>query len=121
MKKILLGMALMILCGCCTADRFIAEGAEPQKGERIKLYFRTLKVVQVVDDCVHVMHETHNGLRICVVPLVNDYVTGSYLRTGLYEYVGPYTYNTIKDMAGNNGTNTVRLFKEVDEAHQSQK
>ena len=119
MKNVLLGMMLMALLGCLTADRFIASDAEPQKGERIQLYFRTLKVVQIVDDCVHVMHETNQGLRICVVPLVNDYVTGSYLRTGLYEYMGPYTYETIKDMAGNKGTNTVRLFKEVDETYHS--
>ena len=116
MKRLIIGVSLALLCGCITADRFIAAGADPQKGERYKLYFRTLKVVQVCDDCVHVMHETNEGLRICVVPLVNDYVTGSYLRTGLYEYVGPYTYETIKDLPGNKLTNTVRLFKEVKES-----
>ena len=116
MKRLLVGISLMLFCGCFTADRFIAADANPQRGERYRLYFRTLKVVQVCDDNIHVVHETYAGLRICVIPLVNDYVTGSYLKTGLYEYVGPYTYETIKDLPGNKRTNTVRLFKEIKES-----
>lgn len=115
MKKMLTGLCLMLLCGCITADRLVDAEFDPQKGERYKLYLRTLKVVQVCDDCVHVMHETNEGLRICVVPLVNDYVTGSYLRSGLYVYAGPYTYETVKDLAGNKQRNTVRLFIEMKE------
>ena len=113
MKNLVTCLGLIMLCGCISADRFVSANAEPQKGERYQLYFRTLKVVQVCDDSVHVKHESYNGLRICVIPLVNDYVTDSYLRTGLYEYVGPYTYETIKDLPGNTMTHTVRLFKEV--------
>lgn len=115
MKKLMIGLCLVALCGCVTADRFVAADADPIRGERYKLYYRTLKVVQVCDDCVHVMHESYDGLRICVVPLVDDYVTNSYLRCGVYQYVGPYTYETISDERGNKRTNTVRLFKEVEE------
>ena len=114
MKNFLLGMMLLLVCGCLSSDRFISANADPHKGDTYRLYFRTLKVVQVCDDCVHVVHESCNGLRVCVVPLVNDYVTGSYLRRGVYEYVGPYTYDTVKDRNGNNGRHTVRLFKEVE-------
>ena len=113
MKNLVISLGLIMLCGCISADRFIAADTDPQKGDRYQLYFRTLKVVQVCDDSVHVRHESYNGLRICVIPLVNDYVTDSYLRTGLYEYVGPYTYETVKDANGNMKTHTVRLFKEV--------
>ena len=115
MKNLLSCLVLIVLCGCISADRFVAADEDPQIGERFRLYFRTLKVVQVCDDSVHVRHESYGGLRICVIPLVNDYVTDSYLRTGLYEYVGPYTYETIKDLPGNTMTHTVRLFREVKE------
>ena len=52
MKRLIIGVSLALLCGCITADRFIAADADPQKGERYKLYFRTLKVVQVCNDNV---------------------------------------------------------------------
>ena len=116
MKKMFIGLGMLaLLSGCMSADCFISETAAPRKGERMKLYFRTLKVVQVCEDSVHVIHQSYNGLRIAVVPLENDYVTGTYLRTGLYEYVGPFTYTTIKDANGNMKQNTIRLFKEVKE------
>ena len=114
-KIVVLIIGLMTLCGCLSADCFVAPTASPKKGEHYRLYFNTLKIVQVCDDRVHVKHHSDNGLRICVIPLENDYVTDSYLRPGLYEYVGPFTYTMIKDLAGNEGTNTVRLFKEVRE------
>lgn len=113
MKRILLVIALMAVCGCRSPNYFISEAANPQKGSVYQLRFRTLKVVQVCDDCVHVMHASYNGLRICVVPLENDYVTDSYLRPGFYEYVGPFTYETIRDKNRNKRWHTVRLFKEV--------
>lgn len=116
MKRIVTGLCLILLSGCITADRMVDAGSDPRKGERYKIYLRTLKVVQVCDDCVHVKHETDEGLRICVVPVVNDYVTGSYLRSGLYVYAGPYTYETVKDLAGNKNRNTVRLFIEKKES-----
>ena len=114
MRKFLLGLALIAVCGCKTSNYFIAEAANPQKGSVYQLHYRTLKVVQVCDDCVHVMHASYKGLRVCVVPLENDYVTNSYLRPGFYEYVGPYTYETVKDENGNKGTYTVRLCREVE-------
>lgn len=114
MKNFLFGLVLMVVCGCWSANCFIAEDANPQKGGVYQLHYRTLKVVQVCDDCVHVMHESYNGLRVCVIPLENDYVTNSYLRPGFYEYVGPYTYETIKDKNGNKRQYTARLFKEVE-------
>ena len=117
MNKILPALVVigLLLSGCMTSNGFISETAEPHKGDQLKLYFRTLKVVQVCDDRVHVLHHSYDGLRIAVIPLENDYVTGTYLRPGLYEYVGPYTYTTIKDANGNSKTNTIRLFKEVKE------
>ena len=115
MRNAIISMVLVMLCGCKSSDCFIAETASPRKGERYRLYYRTLKVVQVCEDYVHVKHHSYNGLRICVIPIENDYVTDSYLRPGLYEYVGPYTYEIIKDLQGNERTNTVRLFKEVKE------
>ena len=120
MKISIIVIALMMLCGCMSADCFVSPTATPRKGERCKLYFRELKVVQVCEDSVHVMKyddfdNSYDGLRVCIIPLENDYVTGSYLRPGLYEYVGPYTYETIKDLPGNKLTNTIRLFKEVKE------
>lgn len=113
MKKILFGIALLAACGCKSPNYFISAAANPQKGSVYQLRFRTLKVVQVCDDCVHVMHASYKGLRICVIPLENDYVTDSYLRPGFYEYVGPYalgphTYETAE------GRYIVRLFKEVE-------
>ena len=113
MKNLIIAIGLLIFSGCMSADCFIAADATPQKGERYKLYFNTLKVVQVCEDEVHVIHHSYEGLRVCVIPIVNDYVTGGYLRPGTYEYIGPYTYKTIKDMAGNEQTHTVRMFKEV--------
>ena len=98
-----------------TSNGFISETAEPHKGDQLRLYFRTLKVVQVCGDSVHVLHHSREGLRIAVIPLENDYVTGAYLRPGLYEYVGPYTYKMVKDANGNSIKNTIRLFKEVKE------
>ena len=62
---------------------------------------------------MHVMHESGEGLRVAIIPLENDYVTGQYLRNGTYEYEGPYTYITCRDLSGNEQLNTVRLFKEV--------
>ena len=116
MKKIVtMAIGLVAFCGCMTADCFVSATARPKKGDRYRLYFNTLEIVQVCKDEVHVMHNSHSGLRVCVIPLENDYVTGSYLRPGLYEYVGPYTYQTIKDLPGNEKTHTVRLFKEVRE------
>lgn len=117
MNKVLIGLtvAVSLLAGCMTSDGFISETASPRKGDRLKLYFRTLKVVQVCEDSVHVVHHSYEGLRIAVIPLENDYVTDSYLRPGLYEYVGPYTYTKVKDANGNSTTHTVRLFKEVNE------
>jgi hypothetical protein len=112
-KMITVIIGLMTLCGCMSSNCFVADTASPKKGERYRLHFNTLKVVQVCEDEVHVMHHSGKGLRICVVPIENDYVTDSYLRPGLYEYVGPYTYKTIKDLQGNEMTNTVRLFKAV--------
>ena len=114
MKKFLFGLVLLAVCGCKSTDCFIAADANLQKGDVYQLYYRKLKVVQVCDDCVHVMHASYKGLRICVIPLENDYVTNSYLRPGFYEYVGPYTYETVKDENGNKGWYTVRLFKEVE-------
>ena len=114
MKKFLIGLALLAVCGCKSANYFIAENANPQKGSVYQLRSSKLKVVQVCDDCVHVMHVSYNGLRVCIIPLENDYVTDSCLRPGFYEYVGPYTYETIKDKNGNKGWYTVRLFKEVE-------
>lgn len=112
----LIGSTLLLLVGgCLSSDCFISPTATPRPGERYKLYFRTLEIVQVVDKEVHVRHHTGNGLRVCVLPLFNDYVTGAYLRPGVYEYVGPYTYHVIKDGRGNDErTHTVRLFKEVE-------
>lgn len=115
MKSIVACLGLMMLSGCITANYLVSPRAEPQVGERYRVCLRTLKVVQVCNDSVYAMHESYEGLRIRVVPLVNDYVTDSYLRSGLYEYVGPYTYEKIKDSAGNSNTHTVRLFKEVNE------
>jgi len=120
MKNSLIAIALMMLCGCMSADCFVSPTANPVKGERYKLYFRDLQVVQVCEDSVHVMMfdefvNSYDGLRVCIIPIENDYVTGSYLRPGVYEYVGPYTYETIKDLPGNKQTNTIRLFREVKE------
>jgi len=115
-RCIVVALIASLLCGCMSANCFISEGADPKPGEQYKLYFRTLKVVQVCDDCVHVVHKSYNGLRVAFIPSKNDYVTGSYLRPGLYEYVGPYTYTTIKDRNGNQTPNTIRLFKEVKQA-----
>jgi len=119
MQKSVIGLVIAILCfafafgGCCTASRMVSPTADIQKGERLEMSLRMLKIVQVCDDCVLVKYDDYSGLKIAVVPLVNDYVTDSYLRAGIYEYVGPYTYTTVKDENGNNGTHTVRLFKEV--------
>lgn len=110
MKKIVAILAMGLLAGCVTANCFVSESASPRKGEKMRLHFRTLKVVQVCDGYVHAIHHSYRGLRIAVIPLDNDYVTDSYLRPGLYEYVGPYTYET-----PNKQTNTIRLFKEVDD------
>lgn len=110
MKKALVAIGLAILCGCMTADCFVSASASPKRGERMRLYFRTLKVVQVCDGYVHAIHDSYEGLRIAVVPLENDYVTDSYLRPGLYEYVGPVTYETTQ-----NRMHTIRLFKEVED------
>lgn len=117
MNKLFLSFIVItsLFSGCMTSDGLISATASPRKGERVRLYFRTLEVVQVCDDSVHVLHHSYKGLRIAVQPLENDYVTGSYLRPGLYEYVGPYTYQTVKDANGNSKTNTIRLFKEVKE------
>jgi hypothetical protein len=105
----------MFICGCVSSDCFVSATANPQMGEKYRLYFNTLKVVQVCEGSVHVKHHSYGGLRVCVIPLVNDYVTDSYLRPGLYEYKGPYTYEVIKDLPGNKRTHTVRLFQEVKE------
>ena len=113
MKQFIVASCIGVLCGCYTPDCFISPTSSPVVGEQYDLPFRTLKVVQVCDKEVHVMEEHYQGLRVGIIPLVNDYVTEQYLRTGRYEYVGPYTYKTIKDMAGNEKSNTIRLFKEV--------
>ena len=116
MKKVVAILAMMmVLAGCRTANCFVSASASPKKGEVYELQYRTLKVVQVCDGFVHVMHwnwfkESYNGLRIAVIPLESDYVTDSYLRPGKYEYMGPVTYETVKG-----DTNTIRLFKEVGE------
>lgn len=115
MKSIVLAVGLMLVCGCATTNCFVSPSCSPERGERYELAIRKLKVVQVCKEEVHVMHESLRGLRIAVIPLKNDYVADEYLRRGTYEYVGPYTYMTIKDLAGNEQTNTIRLFKEVKE------
>ncbi len=113
MKTFWLAAGMLLVCGCATTNCFVSPAFAPQRGERYELSIRKLKVVQVCADQIHVMHESLGGLRVVVIPLENDYVTGQYLRTGTYEYVGPYTYVTIKDLAGNEAPNTVRLFREV--------
>ena len=113
MKSVIFAVGLMLLCGCRSSSCLFSEKAEPVKGEKYELKTRIMQVVQVCDGSVHAMLRSRNGLRICVIPIVNDYVTDSYLRPGLYEYMGPYTYETPVDLAGNRHTNTIRLFKEV--------
>lgn len=113
MNKLMIIAMIGVLCGCRTSNCLVAETATPVKGERYTLHFRTLKIVQVCNDRVHAMHHSYKGLRIGVIPIDNDYVTGAYLRPATYEYLGPYTYQTIRDENGNSGTNTIRLFKEV--------
>lgn len=108
-------MFLGLICGCMTTNAFVSPKSEVKAGDRVRLSIRKLKVVQVVGDKVHVMHESERGLRIAIIPLVNDYVSNAYLRCGLYEYIGPHKYETIKDLSGNTLINTIRLFKEVED------
>lgn len=37
----------MFICGCVSSDCFVSATANPQMGEKYRLYFNTLKVVQV--------------------------------------------------------------------------
>lgn len=112
-------MGLMVsICGCNTMT---APQATFARGEIVEhgILDDELVVFQVVStNEVHAYSVddsglTH-GLRIAIQPLDGDYVNGQYIRRGHYEYLGPYTYVTIKDGKGNEGqTNTIRLFREI--------
>ena len=60
------------------------------------------------------LHMAYAARLIAILPLSDDYVNGQHIRRGYYEYLGPYTYVTIKDGKGNDEqTNTIRLFREI--------
>ena len=119
MRRLFAYMVLMAnICGCNTMT---APQSTFTKGEIVEhgILDDELVVFQVVStNEVHAYSVdgsgfTH-GLRIAIQPLDGDYVNGQYIRRGHYEYLGPYTYVTIKDGKGNEGqTNTVRLFREI--------
>ena len=68
---------------------------------------KRLEVFQVIDDGV--MVRGYAGDLDIVVTSGRGYVDGEMLAAGKYEYVGPYTYETIKK-----AMRTIRLFKEVE-------
>lgn len=112
-------MGLVVcICGCNTMT---APQSTFVKGEVVEhgILDDELVVFQVVStNEVHAYSVDDSGvmygLRIAIQPLVGDYVNGQYIRRGYYEYLGPYTYVTIKDGKGNDGqTNTIRLFREI--------
>ena len=94
----------------------VSEGASFKKGEIVTyaLYEPEIEVVQVIStNLVHASSRI-GGLRIAIIPKDDSYVNGQRVRRGRYEYMGPYTYQLIKDGFGNDDrTNTIRLFKEL--------
>lgn len=118
MKNILLIVCLLLVgCKSMTSpnDTFVV-------GERVKYswYQSDIIICQVVSNNeIHAYSYDENGyidgLRIAIIPRNGGYVTGEYVRHGVYEYIGPHTYIIVKDGKGNNEqTNTIRLFKEID-------
>lgn len=117
--KILLAVAFLVfmVCGC---NVMTSPTASLAKGQIVEhgIFDDAIVISQVVStNEVHAYSRSDDGfmygLRIAIQPLTDDYVTGQRIRLGRYEYLGPYTYVTIKDGKGNDGqTNTIRLFRE---------
>jgi len=119
MYKLVVGIALAVLTyGCNTMT---SPQSTFERGEVVNhgIFDDALVVAQVVStNVVHAYSVSDAGftygLRIAILPLSDDYVNGQHIRRGYYEYLGPYTYVTIKDGKGNDEqTNTIRLFREI--------
>lgn len=119
MRRLIVSAALSILiCGCNTMT---SPQSTFERGEIVNhgIFDDAIVVAQVVStNVVHAYSVSDAGftydLRIAILPLSDDYVNGQHIRRGYYEYLGPYTYVTIKDGKGNDEqTNTIRLFREI--------
>lgn len=137
MKRILLTtIALVLAAAGCRSVPTAADGREAENiplramahntrsPEMGKIYVhkggRSLKVIQALKDgvLVHPMvGNTEFGFRgfaafdekmTIYVETSQDYIDNEYLRKGLYEYVGHYTYTAVSGAIA-----TVRRFREV--------
>lgn len=97
-------------------------GRRPEKGIAYKHTHGDIRVFQVIKEKVNegeneITWVLARGDSLCI-GVINDreYVNGENLLKGKYRYIGPVTYETepIIDGVKKKGTNTVRLFVEVD-------
>lgn len=118
MKVLFAGVVfLLTICGC---NVMTSPSATFAKGQVVEhgIFDDAIVIAQVVStNEVHAYSQSDDGLayglRIAIQPVTGDYVTGQHIRLGRYEYLGPYTYVTVKDGKGNDEqTNTIRLFRE---------
>ena len=71
---------------------------------------KELQVFQSLDDGVMVKNEWYSRTAlVIIVETKMKYVDDELLASGSYEYVGPYTYETV-----NKETRTIRHFKQVE-------
>jgi hypothetical protein len=97
-------------------------GKRPEKGIAYNHTHGDIRVFQVIKEKVNDSEKEltwvlARGDSLCI-GVINDreYVNGESLLKGKYRYIGPVTYETapIIDGVKSKGTNTVRLFVEVD-------
>lgn len=87
---------------------YIHSEFHPNTGTIYRHDGRYLKVFQVIDGAVMVSGYSSGQLNF-IVETSRKYVDGEMLAPGKYEYVGPYTYETIEKEI-----RTIRHFKEVE-------
>lgn len=134
-------LAVLMTCGGCAASRVTADGRRVENAslramahntrspEIGKVYVhkggRSMKVIQVLEKGVLVrpvvgdselewrgMAAVHDKMTI-YVETPQTYFDDEFLRAGLYEFVGRYTYTSVRD-----ARRTVRRFREVKAAQE---
>lgn len=138
MKKLMIVPALVaMLTGCETTMKLpngetaqpllvaMRKDCHPNRGDKFVHDGDRIEVLQVLQtDGFVLAHKEINlrrgddildrGLTIRV-DTKDDYAKDEFLRPGVYEYIGTYTYATspIINRVKTTGTNTVRVFKQV--------